>query len=715
MASERYYIPYPVAFQSNGNPAAGSKTYFYLSGTSTFTPVYSDAALTTPQANPVIANAAGKIPTVWLDASKLYRVRITTSGGTLLNEEDPVVPGVTGIKGDPGGNVMSVGLFTDIPLLTIPDGVDIIQTSGYRAVGIGAARYFRWASPFAALPAGGEGKWWYTSNGATKKWYLDYSDLELFQLGAYADYVRTGAHAGTVTHDDYDAWLNYVSLVGWIGREHSDLSAYRSAPRLRLLFSPFGSYYSSDTWDCDFATVRIVGEYLGSQNGGSPVEITFANGKTGIRVHYTNTSEATTRAAGIGALDSVIENIYVRTNGAGGTTDADGFRLRAHSHLINCGAMNFIRHGANFRAGVGSGGANEGNTNVSEVVGGHYFHNGEDGVHFEEADSNASRVIGANFYGNGRWAIKDKGFLGSSAFACHADNNGSRAVSGPTYAVNAEGALTTYNIGGTDKRFAVVQGEETNAKTNAPSLTSSYWIYMSDAAASDGAPAWVSGARDYFAGGSYSGEGSNNRSLFLGCYAEGGQGPPQGGGFTVFLQSGEAYNGSSLQGVGHRLVGNGMGLHKRRADGQYMSFLLGGPPSILNADVMVTFGNETSDDPSWRWKCEESQDWYFDYNNANYPIYVPGPSTTRTYGRSAAVGVGFVEIPKLMIGSGNSARLMTVASAMPASGSYAQGDFVKNSGPAISAGKVLHGWERLTTGSGHVAGTDWTTVYMTTT
>lgn len=49
-------------------------------------------------------------------------------------------------------------------------------------------------------------------------------------------------------------------------------------------------------------------------------------------------------------------------------------------------------------------------------------------------------------------------------------------------------------------------------------------------------------------------------------------------------------------------------------------------------------------------------------------------------------------------------RDQAYASAIPTTGSYVRGDFVWNSAPA-AAGTL--GWSRLTTGSGHVDGTDW--------
>jgi hypothetical protein len=49
--------------------------------------------------------------------------------------------------------------------------------------------------------------------------------------------------------------------------------------------------------------------------------------------------------------------------------------------------------------------------------------------------------------------------------------------------------------------------------------------------------------------------------------------------------------------------------------------------------------------------------------------------------------------------------------AQPATGTYVAGHFVGNSLPMTVGGQALLGWQRLTTGSTHVAGTDWAAVY----
>jgi hypothetical protein len=88
-----------------------------------------------------------------------------TQGVIPIPAHSPVIarPGISGgapgAKGDPGGNVMAIGLFTDGHTLTIPSGTDLVRTSGYSTVGIGSADYVYDATVdsawVAAHPGGG--------------------------------------------------------------------------------------------------------------------------------------------------------------------------------------------------------------------------------------------------------------------------------------------------------------------------------------------------------------------------------------------------------------------------------------------------------------------------------------------------------------------------------------------------------------------------------
>lgn len=67
-------------FDSNtAEPLAGAKLYFYEENTTTPLAVYSDAARTVPHAHPVVADADGYFPTIYLTPEVGYRVKATAS------------------------------------------------------------------------------------------------------------------------------------------------------------------------------------------------------------------------------------------------------------------------------------------------------------------------------------------------------------------------------------------------------------------------------------------------------------------------------------------------------------------------------------------------------------------------------------------------------------------------------------------------------------
>jgi hypothetical protein len=53
------------------------------------------------------------------------------------------------------------------------------------------------------------------------------------------------------------------------------------------------------------------------------------------------------------------------------------------------------------------------------------------------------------------------------------------------------------------------------------------------------------------------------------------------------------------------------------------------------------------------------------------------------------------------------------ASVQPTAGKWLAGMVVYSRTSAVVSGKILIGWLRLTTGSAHVAGTDWSPMYVT--
>lgn len=93
MAGSRFVNPYAQSVQSTGLPYPGGQLFFYLSGTSTPSPTYSDSALTTPNTNPVILDSAGSDGNVFLDPTiAAYKVVLEDANGNLIWTADPVYP-----------------------------------------------------------------------------------------------------------------------------------------------------------------------------------------------------------------------------------------------------------------------------------------------------------------------------------------------------------------------------------------------------------------------------------------------------------------------------------------------------------------------------------------------------------------------------------------------------------------------------------------------
>jgi len=91
-AASRFVLPIQTVIDSTGVPLPGAFLYFYASGTSAPVNTYADAALTTPNANPVPANAAGVFPNIFLSIAA-YKVVLTDSSLNPIWTADPVLGG----------------------------------------------------------------------------------------------------------------------------------------------------------------------------------------------------------------------------------------------------------------------------------------------------------------------------------------------------------------------------------------------------------------------------------------------------------------------------------------------------------------------------------------------------------------------------------------------------------------------------------------------
>jgi hypothetical protein len=79
-------------FDDSGNVLTGGKIYTYEAGTTTPLTTYTSSAGNIAHPNPIILNAAGRVPTgeIWLDYSYLYKFVVTTSADVLIATYDNV-------------------------------------------------------------------------------------------------------------------------------------------------------------------------------------------------------------------------------------------------------------------------------------------------------------------------------------------------------------------------------------------------------------------------------------------------------------------------------------------------------------------------------------------------------------------------------------------------------------------------------------------------
>ena len=91
MAHQLFSLPKQTAISANLTLLPGAKVEFFLTTTTTPTPVYTTSALSTPHANPVVADSAGRLPPIYLDPSIVYRITFKDSAGAeIYPAVDPV-------------------------------------------------------------------------------------------------------------------------------------------------------------------------------------------------------------------------------------------------------------------------------------------------------------------------------------------------------------------------------------------------------------------------------------------------------------------------------------------------------------------------------------------------------------------------------------------------------------------------------------------------
>lgn len=92
MALSLRFANNPVV-DTNGLPVVGAKLYIYAAGTTTLSSIYSNEALSSAADNPLTSDTRGFFSRFYI-AAGTYKMRVETSTGTLIREEDNVDTGL---------------------------------------------------------------------------------------------------------------------------------------------------------------------------------------------------------------------------------------------------------------------------------------------------------------------------------------------------------------------------------------------------------------------------------------------------------------------------------------------------------------------------------------------------------------------------------------------------------------------------------------------
>jgi hypothetical protein len=448
-----------------------------------------------------------------------------------------------------------------------------------------------------------------------------------------------------------------------------------------------------------------------------------------------------------GASGFRIENLYCTSRAAIGTGH-HGFHAVTRGEFVRCTAALFPGDGFRIESETGFGASNN-NANSSRILYCQAGGNGGNGIHLLRGDANCIVTDGCSMSYNGGYGILDNGFLSNHHRGHHTEGNGLGVVypghkisavssacyhplpawtAGATLAPSTEGTYRTnagklYRLlkpgGGTTsrapthmttaarrpateadgyqwsyegttltRRYHVALGNTAAAATTAPGTDSSIWVPYEWAGETKGIPLWTRGMT-WKEGGSYGGVTMAGETVWEACYEELGQPHAQVRSPALWIggQSDPSPWSTCVQIKADQGVLSSPGgflASRQYHDGSKLRALFG---SNLSTGTVMLVGHETLHPNSFVMAAGRDTYFLLDGQPANFLTFT-GPLTSFTGGRSTAQP-GVVNIPRLFVGSGASARAIDYGSGPPASGHHAAGELVYNIAPA-AGGKV--GW-----------------------
>lgn len=450
--------------------------------------------------------------------------------------------------------------------------------------------------------------------------------------------------------------------------------------------------------------VQLIGWGHGMSNGGAAATVfQFPMGSYGLIINSVHTSNDTSDPNTGDASGTLVEGILFKSTQdpayvAGTSTKKHAIWRRARCTIRNCGATGWSGDGIyDYSNGLSGPTSEWGNSNLSHVD----VFRGEDidgsVIWIKGSDANAGRTIGIDGTQIGEWVIFDDSFLGNLHLGGHASATARRGRvnhAGKTWGLVAEGSV---------------------GSTTEPGTDSTVWKELFATTSGD-MPNWFSGISGLVRGGGYRIAGNSTQ---ISGYTEAGSPPDWVTGASMFAIDGNGFSHDSTDGVllsrsGGLLSRTAVSARNTRSDGATITTELS---KNVNAGHALAFRHSAEPVAVWShqyFPTDTGLDQTFNYGGARI-WRTTGQNTTATAGRGTTLPYAFLP-NTLVVGGGTSAgRVVDYAASMPTTGTRARGEFVFNASPTLSSGKVLLGWSRLTNGSGHVSGTDWSAMYCTST
>lgn len=518
---------------------------------------------------------------------------------------------------------------------------------------------------------------------------LDSTDYDWATAGGVLLYLLPGdaGHYNFAGMNPYATGLasgdDYPKLKRLLDRPGTGTGWYQSSPPI---YFPNGRYFMGQTIQLKRST-RLFGNSSGLPSDAA-AELVFPSDTAGIIVHRYNTIGYTTEAVPTTAADASIIEGLILTGSRGTDLTAHGIWLRARAVVRNVRIQNFA--GAGFRPYAASNGtaAFLGNCNnwvfdTGRVLGCEW------GVYPEGYDANAGRCLNVDCSGNRRWGFFDASFLGNTFTACHADGNGREIAGG----VNVKSAYASY---GGKTYHAVPGATEQQLVDTEPGTNSAIWRQCQTTSY---AIAWTGSqpSGTYRHGGGYHSNNANARSIFTGCYNEGGQGliwlsqhSIMVGGMTVEtpIASGAQFEGRFNATWSRQPFVSG---RTRISDGRTITAATGGDANSLAAfEWSDSINNQT-----YRWQASGTLGSFeMSRQGAQMGIAVRGPNETQLPNYFQLVGLG-LGIGGTLRAFGRTTWSTAAGVVFPTSGNYNKGDV--GLAPNPNAGDRI-GWVCTTSG-----------------